>query len=222
MANETEILVTMLDEFQEKLSRMENLVPREAKFSTAENKIKVAIGMRRSGKTTFCIQKIKELLNQGVPVTRILYINFEDDRLLPLDMGKLASLLDAFYSLYPENHHQKCYLFLDEVQNAGEWALVIRRFFETKNVEIYLTGSSAKLLSKEIATSLRGRSLATEIWPYSFKEYLVAHNHEIPSGMMSQRTFDQLKQQFNQYLLTGGFPEITNYESDDRIKTLQE
>ena len=71
-------------------------------------------------------------------------------------MGKL---IDEFYTLFPENHSRECYLFLDEVQNIPDWALVIRRFFDSKKIQIYLTGSSAKLLSKEISTSLRGRSL---------------------------------------------------------------
>ena len=124
--------------------------------------------MRRSGKTYFVFQHILALIKNGIPLSRILYINFEDDRLLPLYRQKLASLIEAFYTLYPENHELKCYLFLDEIQNVEDWPIVIRRFHDSKQVEIFLTGSSAKLLSKEIASNLRGRSLSTEIWPYGF------------------------------------------------------
>ena len=175
-------------------------MPRQAKFPAVENKIKVAIGMRRTGKTYFIFQKIAALIQEGVLLTDILYINLEDDRLLPLNRDKLARLLEGFYSTYPKNHERKCYLFLDEIQVVEDWAIVIRRFFDTKQVEIYLTGSSAKLLSKEIATSLRGRSLATEIWPYDFGEYLIATNNPIDKTGYGSKKRDQLMYAFRQYL----------------------
>ena len=78
----------------------------------------------------------------------------------------------------PKIINRCCYLFLDEVQNVEGWPLVLRRILDTKNIQIYVTGSSAKLLSKEIATSLRGRSLSIEILPYSYLEYLTAHHLE--------------------------------------------
>ena len=162
---EQDILRVLSEEFDNKLNLIRDLVPREAQFPDAPNKIKVAIGMRRSGKTYFLYQQILKLMSDGVSKTRILYLNFEDDRLLPLTQKKLAKLIEGFYAIYPENNNVKCYLFLDEIQNVEGWPMVVRRFHDTKNVELFLTGSSAKLLSKEIATSLRGRSLAVEIWP---------------------------------------------------------
>lgn len=108
--NESQILQVVREELRDALTRIEpSLVPRTVKFPDASNKIKVAIGMRRSGKTYFIYQAILEQLRSGVSFTRILFINFEDDRLLPLDAHKLAALLEAFYTLYPENHDQKCY-----------------------------------------------------------------------------------------------------------------
>jgi len=151
MSDQT-VLELLLAEFHEKLDDVaQHLEKRDASFPLAEGKIKVAMGMRRSGKTYFCYQKILQLISDGIPLSQILYINFEDDRLLPLDQGKLARLIEAFYSIYPENHERHCYLFLDEIQNAEGWPVVIRRFHDSKNVEIFLSGSSAKLLSKEIA-----------------------------------------------------------------------
>lgn len=220
--NEQATLELLLGEFHEKLKLLGNMMIRDASFPLAENKIKVAVGMRRSGKTYFSYQTIKALLASGVPLTRILYINFEDDRLMPMDRTKLARLIEAFYTISPENHEHRCYLFLDEVQVVDDWPVVIRRFHDSKNVEIFLTGSSAKLLSKEIATSLRGRSLATEIWPYSFSEYLRANNVDIASKLYDKKKQDNLKKYFNQYLDCGGFPEVINYDADVRIKTLQE
>lgn len=219
---EIEILQSLINEFRDTLGRLSTLIPREAAFPKAENKIKVAIGMRRSGKTYFIYQQILVLLAEGIPLSRILYLNFEDDRLLPMDAKKLADLIEAFFTLHPENHDQRCYLFLDEIQNVSDWSNVVRRFYDTRNVEIFLTGSSAKLLSKEIATSLRGRSLATEIWPYNFDEYMQAKNVSIDKSVFGKKIQDQLSVLFLEYLIEGGFPEVVNYAADVRQRTLQD
>lgn len=218
----TQILEILLEEFYYKLSILQDMVPRNAQFPNAPSKIKVAIGMRRAGKTYFLYQYVLKLLKEGVDKTAILYINFEDDRLLLLDETKLANLVDAFYELYPQNHDRKCYLFFDEIQNVENWPLVIRRLHDSKNREIFLTGSSAKLLSKEIATSLRGRSLATEIWPYSFDEYARAKKFSIDRSLFGKKTQDNLKKLFLDYLSDGGFPEITPFDPSVKQKTLQE
>jgi predicted AAA+ superfamily ATPase len=111
---------------------------------------------------------------------------------------------------------------LDEIQNVDDWPIVIRRFHDSKNVEIFLTGSSAKLLSKEIATSLRGRSLATEIWPLSFKEYLKVKQKTIDRTIFDKKTKDNLIKTFHSYLTEGGFPEVNKYNADVRQQILQE
>lgn len=219
---ESEVLEILLGEFRDRLEVVKDLIIRDARFPEAENKIKVAMGVRRGGKSYFVYQKILNLLDVGVSRSAILFINFEDDRLLPLDVHKVAKLVDAFYSLYPENHDRKCYLFFDEIQNVPDWPIMIRRLHDTKKREIFLTGSSAKLLSKEIASSLRGRSLATEIWPYSFSEFNRAKQISIDRSLFDQKTQDQLKQVFRNYLNEGGFPEIISYDPDTKQKTLQE
>lgn len=216
------ILEKLLGEFHTNLPNLGHLVPRDIQFAQAENKIRVAMGMRRAGKTYFVYQHILELLESGVPLSRILYINFEDDRLIPLTQKKLADLVDAFFALYPENHQQLCYLFLDEIQNVEDWPIVVRRFHDSKNVELYLTGSSAKLLSKEIASSLRGRSLGTEVWPFSFSEFLRAKGLETSANLYDDKTRDTLRNHFQDYLTIGGFPEVTNYQNDVRQQTLQD
>lgn len=216
------ILQLLLGEFNRKLIRLKDLVEREISFPNAPGKIKVAIGMRRSGKTYFLYQHILKLMQANVSQKAILYLNLEDDRLLPVDDKKLAKFIDAFYALYPENHERKCYLFLDEIQNVVNWPAIVRRLQDTKNVEIFLAGSSAKLLSKEIASSLRGRSLATEIWPYSFNEFLKAKKVTIERELYDQQTQDLLKSLFHNYLSEGGFPEIILYEPDIKQQTLQE
>lgn len=221
-SNEHTLLTTLLDEFHELIQNKITINSRPFHFAKPKNKIKVAIGMRRTGKTYCLFEKINQLLSEGVPITRILYINFEDDRLLPLNREKLAALIDAFFSIYPDNHDNTCYLFLDEIQVIDEWSIVVRRFFDRKNIEIFLSGSSAKLLSSEIATELRGRSLATEVWPYSFEEYLTINNIDFNNKLISQKMRDILKQQLINYFHTGGFPEVIDYDQLDRQQTLQE
>lgn len=216
------LLQILIGEFYDKLHLLKEMVVREAKFPEAPSKIKVAIGMRRAGKTYFLYQKILKMKSNGIPQKAILYLNFEDDRLFPLKEKKLAGLVDAFYSLYPENHDRKCYLFFDEIQNVDNWPIVIRRLHDTKNVEIFLTGSSAKLLSKEIATNLRGRSLAVEIWPYSFEEFNRAKKENIERSLYDKKTQDKLRKMFHCYLCEGGFPEIIPFEQDVKKQTLQE
>ena len=198
-------LQVLLEEFKEKIPSFNEITGRNLAFPDLHNKIFVAMGMRRTGKTYFLLKIINDLLVSKIPLTRILYINFEDDRLFPLTQEKLRELLDGFYTLYPENHDKLCYFFLDEIQNVEDWPLVIRRYLDTKKIKIYLTGSSAKLLSREIATSLRGRSFPLEVWPFSFDEYLHAKQTKIDRSLIGQKTLDKLKKQLVEYLNNGGF-----------------
>ncbi len=217
-----ELIKTIHQQLAYKLRELEGTITRDIQFIEIKDKISVAIGMRRTGKTYLMFQKIQELLSEGVPITRILYIDFEDDRLLPLDQKKLANILDDFYSLYFDNHQQMCYLFLDEIQVIKDWALVIRRFYNSKNVRLFLSGSSAKLLSKEIATQLRGRSISTEVFPLSFHEYLKIKNITIPSKPYAKKEKDILGEQLANFLREGGFPGVVGESSINQIRILQE
>jgi predicted AAA+ superfamily ATPase len=160
-------------------------------------------------------------VSEGIPLERVLYINFEDDRILPIDHKAMGKMIDAWYTLYPDNHNQCCYLFLDEVQNVESWPLVLRRILDTKNIQIYVTGSSAKLLSKEIATSLRGRSLAIEILPYSYMEYLIAHELSPPSMPFGKKMLDQQRGYLLDYFRMGGFPGIQSISPAEQLESLQ-
>ncbi len=218
-----EILKTLLSEFKANFEASSGALLRQYEFSSMQNKIKVAIGMRRVGKTYFLFETIRKLMaEKAIPWSRILYINFEDDRLLPCSKTKLREILEDFYTLYPENHDVVCHLFLDEIQHVEDWPTVIRRFFDTKKVEIYLSGSSSKLLSKEIASSLRGRSIATEIWPFDFNEFLLSHNIELEKTLFGRKSHDILYDSLKHYLVSGGFPETLSASVEDRRKILQE
>jgi uncharacterized protein len=217
----TFVLQTLQAEFHQTLSLTEKSTPRIYTFPEAKNLIKIAVGMRRSGKTYFLFQTIRKLLSKKIALECILYLNFEDDRILPMDHKAMGQLIDAWYTLYPENHNRCCYLFLDEIQNVEGWALVLRRILDTKNIQIYVTGSSAKLLSKEIATSLRGRSLAIEILPYSYLEYLISHHRELPSKPFGQKALDYHRSYLLQYFHSGGFPGVQLMPPNEQLEALQ-
>lgn len=190
-------------------------VPREGRFPAVKGKAHVAIGMRRTGKTYFLFQRINEILTGDVPIRRVLYLNFEDDRLPDLTGRDLGAMVDAYYASYPDNHDHLCYFFFDEIQNVKDWAPAVRRLLDTKKAEIYLSGSSSKILSKEIATSLRGRALATEVWPFSWTEYLAAKKIAKPGPVLSPKARDTYLKHFKDYLLGGGLPEIVGLDDHE-------
>ncbi len=215
------IVQTLLEEFRAQISALPTLVPRQYAFPEVHNMIRVAIGMRRSGKTYFLFQTIRQLLTEGIPLERILYVNFEDDRILPLDYKTMGEMIDAWYTLYPEHHEQCCYLFVDEVQNVDDWSVVLRRLLDTKKIQIYVTGSSSKLLSKEIATSLRGRSIAIEILPYNYTEFLCAHALPPPEKPVGRRMLDHQRKFLLDYFSMGGFPGVQEMLPTVRLEMLQ-
>jgi predicted AAA+ superfamily ATPase len=214
-------LQILQEEFRATLKKTENSIPRRYQFSQAKNLAKVAIGIRRCGKTYFLYQTMRDLLSHGISIDRLLYLNFEDDRLLPIDQKKMGEMVDALYTLQPDLHDHRCFLFLDEVQNVDGWPVVVRRLLDTKDLEIYITGSSAKLLSKEIATSLRGRSLALEIQPYNFQEYLISKEIPLPSKPFGKKILDQYRAHLLGFFQRGGFPGVQELSTNERRETLQ-
>jgi len=217
-----EILGLLLKEFHDTFPR--SIIQRQASLKVLPGKISAVIGMRRVGKTYFLYQKIQQLMSEGVDSKSIFYLNLEDDRLPEFQPGMLAQLVDGFYSLYPENHSRHCWIFIDEVQAAPDWSKVLRRLLDTKNATLVISGSSAKLLSKEIATNLRGRAIATEVWPLSLYEYANARKYTLPDSAepMSPKSKDQYLEFFDEYLFSGGFPEILKFEKMDRKQIHQD
>lgn len=212
-----QLLLTLRDELNDKLKR--TIWKRSVSLPDVSDKINVITGMRRTGKSYYMLGIIKELLSNGVESQRIAYINFEDDRLLPVSQKSFGELIDTFYEINPDNHDNLCYLFFDEVQNVEGWAEVIRRIFDTKKVRIFITGSSAKMLSREISTSLRGRSLNTEMWPLEFSEFPSRVSYPVD---MSRKEMDQFSYDFDNYINTGGFPEVISYDPETRVRVLQD
>ncbi|MDL1964385.1 MAG: AAA family ATPase [Deltaproteobacteria bacterium] len=151
----------LITDFHEAPSKQ--VVQRDYNVPVDSRKIISLIGVRRSGKT-FLLYLLINQLRQELDPRNIVYINFEDDRLYPLGLKDLDDLIEAYFELYPQKRDEKVYLFLDEVQNVPGWERFVRRIYDTFNLQIFVTGSSSKLLNHEIATSLRGRTLTYEIF----------------------------------------------------------
>ncbi len=189
-------------------------------LSCPENKIRCLTGIRRSGKTFIFYQLMHDLLEQGVEKQKILYVNFEDERLLPISTSDLAVILNTYYEMFPAHKAQKVYMFFDEIQNVPNWEKFIRRVQDNENAQINLTGSSSQFLSREIATALRGRTLSFEVFPFSFVEYLAYKN--ISGEDYSSQGRALIANAFESYLHAGGFPEIAACSEDLRLQILQE
>lgn len=215
-----DILESLIDDFHER--PLPALVSRSAVFPRLARKASVIAGMRRVGKTWFCYQSMEDLLRRGIEKERLLYLNFEDDRLLPFAARDFQSILDVYYRKFPRFKTQTCYFFLDELQHIPGWDRFVRRLLDAEEVALCVTGSSSKLLSSEIATSLRGRSLTAELFPFSFEEYLRFHGapRVAPDSAGSKaRAF--LEHHMNAYLAQGGFPEVQTVSEDQRRQILR-
>ena len=176
----------------------------------AGNLVTVVTGMRRSGKSYRLFQQMDTLLAAGVPEERICYFNFEDTRLGQVTPATGDAVLETFLYLHPGlDRSQGVYLFFDELQQMQGWGAWLRRIVDTWRATIYVTGSSSKMLSSEIATEFRGRALDFELFPYSFRE-VVAQNAELAplvgAEVFSAAQRAQLAGAFRAYLQCGGFP----------------
>ncbi|MBW1741056.1 MAG: ATP-binding protein [Deltaproteobacteria bacterium] len=215
------ILEELIADFHER--SLPALTRRHVELPWLPNKIDTVIGMRRSGKTWLLFQIISDLLSSEIPKESILYLNLEDERLLPMTASDLRQIPDIYYRRYPHLRDRSCTFFFDEIQNIPGWEQFIRRLLDTENIHICLTGSSAKLLSREIATSLRGRSIATEIFPFSFLEALEHAGIDTGGGKRpGAKKRALLENRLVAYLLEGGFPEVQKIDAEYRVRILQD
>ncbi|MCD6261986.1 MAG: ATP-binding protein [Deltaproteobacteria bacterium] len=212
-----EIIKSLIKDFHHK--PLPEFSPRAISIPLNLNKIISLIGARRSGKTYLLYQTIDSLLKQ-TEKSNIIFINLEDKR-IDITSTELDLILQGYRELYPKNRLESCYFFFDEIQNVPGWEKFIRRLFDTISKHIYLTGSNAKMLSTEIATSLRGRSISYEVYPLSFSEYLSFKG--IPFDLYVSETKGAVYNALETYLVSGGFPELLDVEDNDvKNRILQE
>ncbi|MEK6535380.1 MAG: ATP-binding protein [Thermodesulfobacteriota bacterium] len=164
-------------------------------------------GIRRSGKSTLMAQVIQHLLRSGVSPSSILRVNL-DEPLFAADYS--IDLLERLYRTYREsiNPADRCYLFLDEIQNVPGWEQWVRGRSETENIKIFATGSSSRVLSPEIGTKLTGRQISFTIFPLSFSEYLRFQDLDIDTEQEYRTRKPVVRKSFTDYLRYGGFPEV--------------
>ncbi len=210
----------LIIDFQE--MQIQSGIPRKLKLEFVAGKATALIGVRRSGKSTFLLQEVESLLANGVPRENIIFLNFFDDRLHPLRHGNLNQIIEAYYSLYPKKKNkEKVYFFFDEIQALTAWEPFVDRLLRTEKCQIYLTGSSAAMLSREIATQMRGRAVSWEIFPFSFAEFLDYRGVEYKPPYSTKTTY-MLQEAFQQYWQSGGFPEVLGLKSSLRVKIHQD
>lgn len=187
-------------------------------------KATAVVGMRRAGKTTFLHQLRQERLAQGLAREHLPYLNFEDERLAGLEATQLGFLLDEFARRFPDAPERgKVVWCFDEIQVVPGWERFVRRLLDTGTSEVVVTGSSAALLSREIATALRGRAWEVPLYPFSFAETLRHHRQKIPAdpAFLTGAERARIERAFLDWLTIGGFPEAQGLDEATRRRLLQ-
>lgn len=180
-------------------------------YDLEENVNYCFVGIRRTGKSYMMYQQIHNLMNDGISSPQIVYVNFEDERLLEIGVDDLNTILEIGIEF--SGSKGKPYLFLDEIQNVDGWEKFVRRVADMK-YRINITGSNSKMLSKEIASTLGGRFMIVNVFPYSFKEYLSAnHIKNIILDQLGTKKRADIVSQYEQYVMYGAFPELVDIKS---------
>jgi predicted AAA+ superfamily ATPase len=163
----------------------------------------VFVGLRQAGKSYLMYQRIHQLLKMGHTMDEIIYVNLDDERLYNIALEDLDLILQAHYQL----NDCKPIIFLDEIQNISHWEHFARRL-ANEQYRVYLTGSNAKMLSSEVATTLGGRYMIQEVYPYSLSEYLKANELELQKNWeYDSAIVNHIHRLFSNYFYYGGFPE---------------
>jgi hypothetical protein len=192
---------------------------------TFPGKATAVVGMRRAGKTTFLHQVRREALGRGVTRERLPYINFEDERLAGFSVKDFSVLVEEYYRRFPAVRGNETVVWcFDEIQVVPGWERFVRRLLDTEKVEVFVSGSSAALLSREIATAMRGRAWEVVLFPFSFEEYLRHHGDALPAlhDPLSAPERSRLQGALRQYLVCGGFPEAQGLDDADRLHLLSD
>lgn len=208
MAITKETIRTLIKEGQEALGEVE-LYDRPYEFE--ENGRYVLVGVRQAGKSYMLYKRAKQLLASGHRLEEMVYIDFDDERLLGMTATDLDQILQAYGAVYS----YKPILFFDEIQNVEGWEHFARRLANQKYL-VFITGSNAKMLSRDIQTTLGGRYIDGKVFPYSFAEYLGAQGVVLSKEWQHGKVRSQVQQAFNKYLMWGGFPELLMYRNKRR------
>ena len=200
MAITKETFRTLIHEGQEEIRDVE-LYDRPFEFE--ENGRYVLVGVRQAGKSYMLYKRARQMLDAGYLLEDMVYVNFDDERLMGITADELDLILQAYQSVY----NRTPVLFFDEIQNVDGWEHFARRL-ANKKYHVYITGSNAKMLSRDIQTVLGGRFLDALIYPYTFAEYLEAKGVALEKEWQYGRQRAIVQQAFADYMKWGGFPEL--------------
>lgn len=199
------------------------LTHRDVWLPAVPGKATAVIGMRRAGKTSLLWQILANRHAAGTERSGLLYFSFEDERLAGLQMQDLELLVEEFFCLNPgwRDQRRACF-FLDEIQLVPGWELFARRLLDSENIELFLSGSSARLLSREVASSMRGRAMEAVVTPFSFREMLrhAGREPDKPMHRLTKAERSQLDHELRDYLRQGGFPEAQGLDERNRLALL--
>ena len=210
---EKQIIKTVIAEKQQQIGKTK-LLQRAGHFD--EHSCYVLVGIRRAGKSYTLYQDMQARLSAGkATIEDFLYINFEDERLASMKSEELGLLLDAYWEMYEQKHPL---IYLDEIQNITGWEKFARRLAEEKR-RVMITGSNAKMLSREITSTLGGSYIQRNIYPFSFKEYLNFYGIHLDKNWEYQRDKRlTVLRHFNEYFYRGGFAE--SFDKTDKREWL--
>ncbi|GAB6134821.1 ATP-binding protein [Thermococcus prieurii] len=189
------------------------VIERELELTFIPGKATAIVGPRRSGKTYLLYSLI------GEERERYVYLNFENPFLFGITGRDFPKLVDAYFDLYPENIGKKVHFLLDEVQNVPDWEIGVRYLLD-EGFLVAVTGSSSRLLSREVTTQLRGRGMAYTLLPLSFREFLRFKGLSFERKDLYGRTANRVRKLLDEYLYYGAFPEVALFE--DRVRILEE
>ncbi len=192
---------------------------RTLQIPAGTGKVITLTGVRRSGKTYHLFNLMNRLRSNGVSNESLLYFNFADER-LNFSPPELDLILQAYQELYPAQKLSECFFFFDEIQEALGWEKFVNRVHDSISPNVFITGSNARLLSQEIATSLRGRTLTFEVYPLSFNEFVAIQSPGLNPHSSADRAV--LVNLFERFMQQGGFPELIRLEDVLKDKILQE
>lgn len=204
------------------------LTRRDVRLPDVRGKAMSVIGVRRSGKSSFLAQCRADRIAAGCPKEAQLLLSFEDERLAGMEVGDLGWLLEEHARQFPDlrtagaRARPGLTVYLDEVQLVPGWEGLVRRLMDGGGVEVFVSGSSAKLLSREVATSLRGRGMEVLVHPFSFREALRHADAEpnVSFDRLDAAERAALDRRLRDYLVEGGFPEAQGLAPRDRARLL--
>ncbi len=213
------------DIFQAIISTMQRELPfpvleRDLKLPVDSEQMVTITGVRRCGKSSMMKIVANQIFASGIDKKRILWINFDDERLDGMQADELDEVIQAYREMYPDIELSSVYIFFDEIQAVEKWELFVMRLYKTYCKNIYLSGSNAKMLSSQIASALRGWPIEFEAFPLSFNEFLRFKGVE--ASRFDERGKAKLTTMCREYIRSSAFPEVVLMKEESlKIRKVQ-